>query len=114
MRRTLLTVALMAAAFQLQAQSPIALTGWNRDVIVENSATPPYSSAALPFDVPNNYGFYQAGLPGSTRGLPAGGSFTSLVDGTTVFQFQPYTANNVLQLSESTSSFGTLTLTTPG
>ncbi|PWU08616.1 MAG: hypothetical protein C5B50_29235 [Verrucomicrobia bacterium] len=98
----------------LQAgDSPIAASGWNRDDIVENSASPPYSSAALPFDVPNNYGFYQAGLSGGTRGLPAGGSFTSLVDGTTVFQFQPYTANNVLQLSASTSSFGTLTLTTP-
>jgi hypothetical protein len=92
---------------------PIAATGWNRDVVVENTASPPYSSAASPFDVPNNYGFYQAGLPTGTRGLPASGSFTSLVDGTTVFQFQPYTANNVLQLSASTSSSGTLTLTTP-
>jgi hypothetical protein len=96
------------------ADNPIAATGWNRDVIVENTASPPFSSAALPFDVPNNYGFYQAGLSGGTRGLPASGSFTSLVDGTTVFQFQPYTANNVLQLSASTSSFGTLTLLTPG
>ena len=53
------------------------------------------------------------GLSGGTRGLPASRSFTSLVDGTTVFQFQPYTANNVLQLSASSGSFGTLTLTTP-
>jgi hypothetical protein len=105
---------LPAASLLRAANSPIAATGWNRDVIVENSAFPPYSSAASPFDVPNNYGFYQAGLSGGTRGLPAGGSFTSLVDGTTVFQFQPYTANNVLQLSASTSSFGTLTLGTPG
>jgi hypothetical protein len=36
------------------------------------------------------------------------------VDGATVFQFQPYTANNALQLSASTSSFGTLTLASPG
>jgi hypothetical protein len=95
------------------AGGPIAATGWNRDVIVENTASPPYSSAASPFDVPNNYGFYQAGLNTGTRGLPASGSFTSLVDGTTVFQFQPYTTNNVLQLSASTTSIGTLTLTTP-
>src|SRR6516225_9129968 len=96
------------------ADSPIAANGWNRDVIVENSASAPYSSYALPFDVPNNYGFYQAGLSTGTRGLPVGGSFTSLLDGTTVFQFQPYTGNNVLQLSASTSSFGTLSLGTPG
>jgi len=93
------------------ADSPITATGWNRDIIVENTATAPYSSSALPFDVPNNYGFYQSGLPTGTRGLP--GSFTSLVDGTTVFQFQSATANNVLQLSASSSSFGTLTLSTP-
>lgn len=96
------------------ANSPISLSGWNRDVIVEAGATAPYSSAASPFDVPNNYGFYEAGLPGGTRGLPSSRTFTSLVDGTTVFQFQPYTGNNVLQLSASTSSFGTLTFTTPG
>jgi hypothetical protein len=104
------TVALLSGR---AAAGPIAATGWNRDDVVENTASPPYSSAAQPFDVPNNYGFYQAGLPTGTRGLPASGSFTSLVDGTTVFQFQPYTGNNVLQLSASTSSSGTLTLTTP-
>jgi hypothetical protein len=111
----LVAFGLMFPAFSLRAaDSPIAATGWNRDVIVESTASTPYSSAAMPFDVPNNYGFYQAGLSAGTRGLPAGGSFTSLVDGTTVFNFQPYTANNVLQLSASTTSSGTLTLTTPG
>jgi hypothetical protein len=113
--RYLLALGLMSPALLLRAaDSPIGATGWNRDDIVENTASPPYSSAAQPFDVPNNYGFYQAGLPTGTRGLPAGGVFTSLVDGSTVFQFQPYTGNNVLQLSASTSSFGTLTLSTPG
>ena len=47
---------------------------------------------------------HQAGLATGTRGLPVGGGFTSLVDGTTVFQFQAYTGNNVLQLSSSASS----------
>jgi hypothetical protein len=113
--RYLLACGLISPALLLRAaDSPISATGWNRDVVVENSASAPYSSAAQPFDVPNNYGFYQAGLPTGTRGLPAGGTFTSLVDGTTVFQFQPYTANNVLQLSASTTSFGTLMLSTPG
>ena len=109
-------IVLSAAAILFDAPAlgaPISAIGWNRDVVAENTATPPYSTAAAPFDVPNNYGFYQAGLPSGTRGLPASGTFASLVDGTTVFQFQPYNANNVLQLSASTSSVGTLTLATP-
>ena len=114
-RLYLLAVSLTLSSLSVNAgNSPISLSGWNRDVVVEAGASLPYSGAASPFDVPNNYGFYQAGLPGATRGLPASGSFTSLVDGTTVFQFQPYNGNNVLQLSASTSSFGTLTFTTPG
>jgi len=114
-RINLLAASLVLSSLSVfAANAPISLTGWNRDVIVEATATAPYSSAAAPFDVPNNYGFYQAGLPGGTRGLPASRTFTSLVDGTTVFQFQPYTGNNVLQLSSSTSSSGTLTFATPG
>jgi PEP-CTERM motif len=111
----IVTFALMLPASWLQAaNSPLAATGWNHDVVVENTASPPYSNSASAFDLPNNYALYQAGLAGGTRGLPAAGSFTSLLDGTTVFQFQPYTANNVLQLSASSSSSGTLTLATPG
>jgi hypothetical protein len=106
---------MLVISFSVKAADvPITATGWNRDVIVENTAGLPYTGAAAAFDVPNNYGFYESGLPGSTRGLPASGSFTSLVDGTTVFGFQPYNQNNVLQLSASTSSSGTLTLATPG
>jgi hypothetical protein len=92
---------------------PINLTGWNRDVIVEKTATTPYTGAALPFDVPNDYSFYEIGLPAGGRGLPPGRVFTSLVDDSTVFQLQPYNQNNVLQLSAGTSSTGTLTLATP-
>src|SRR5690348_3605855 len=91
--RVLIGVAAAVTLFGGRAVGqPITATGWNRDVVVENTAVVPYSSAASSFDVPNNYGFYQAGLGSSTRGLPASRSFTSLVDGTTVFQFQPYTA----------------------
>jgi len=112
----LLAVSLVLSSLSLSAaNTPISVTGWNRDVIVEAGATPPYSGAAAPFDLPNNYGFYEAGLSGGTRGLPSSRTFTSLVDGTTVFQFQPYkAANNALQLSASTSNSGTLTFATPG
>ncbi len=110
----LVSLTLVALPISVRAAgTPISATGWNRDVIVENTATLPYSSAAAAFDVPNNYGFYQAGLAGTTRGLPISGGFASLVDGT-AFQFQSYTANNVLQLSASTSSTGSLIFTTPG
>jgi len=111
---SLLAVGLISSSPLLRAgDSPISATGWNRDVVVESTGGVPYSGFAQSFDVPNNYGFYQAGLSGASRGLPAGGSFTSLVDGTTAFAFQPYTGNNVLQLSASTSPSGILTLTTP-
>jgi len=110
----ILVIASLAPLGNLRAASTaISASGWNRDVVVENTATAPFSSAAAAFDVPNNYGFYQAGLSGASRGLPLNRVFTSSVDGT-VFQFQPYTANNVLQLSAGTSSFGTLTLGAPG
>jgi hypothetical protein len=67
----LLAFGLVSPAIMLRAaDSPITASGWNRDVVVENTATPPFSSVALPFDVPNNYGFYQAGLSGGTRGYP--------------------------------------------
>jgi hypothetical protein len=92
------------------ADMPVTVSGWNRDVIVERTAVRPYTAAALPFDVPNEYAFYEVGLPAGRRGLPPGRMFTSLVDGNTVFQFQPYDQNNVLQLSASTSSKGILTL----
>jgi hypothetical protein len=113
--RTLIGIAAAAALLPCRAVGgPIAATGWNSDVIVENTAGVPYSDAASPFDLMFNYGFYQAGLSTGTRGLPASGSFTSLVDGTTVFQFQPYTANNVLLLfPPDPTRVGTLTLTTP-
>jgi hypothetical protein len=110
----LIAIGLISSGILAQAaDNPITASGWNRDVVVENTAGLPYSSVASPFDVPNNFGFYQAGLAGGSRGLPAGGSFTSLVDGTTVFRFQSYTANNALQLSAGTSSAGTLTFSTP-
>src|SRR5437588_1117332 len=110
----LIAGAVLAAVSVSASDTPLTLIGWNRDVIVENNASSPYTSAAQPFDVPNNYGFYEAGLPNGTRGLPISRTFTSIVDGSTVFAFQPYNQNNVLQLSASTSSSGILALTTPG
>ena len=103
------------------ADTPIAVTGYNRDVVVENTAgggnTTPYTQA---FNTTAANTFYEAGL-GDTGswsygdgagGLPQSGLFTSALDGATAFQFASYTANNVLYLTPGSPS-GTLTLAAP-
>lgn len=93
--------------------APIAMTGYNVGVLAPNTAT-----AALPnavaLDILHSYCLYQAGLNGSTRGLPPDGVFTSQLDTSTVFQFNPYgTGTNALMIGYGYSNSGTLTLATP-
>ena len=116
LRSSLAAIALWSL-FRFNAQavnlSPITVTGFNRDVVIENtSAGPPYSTAAN-FNSGENNCFYQTNLPGKTHGLPLDGQFINTNDGSS-FQLAPYTASNALVLSTDTGlTTGTLTLATP-
>jgi hypothetical protein len=94
------------------ANWPITFTGYNAAILASNNATAAAPGVAA-FDIPNNFCFYQAGLSGSTRGLPATGSFVSLCDTSTAFRLGPYGANDVVLLASNLAKSATVTLTTP-
>jgi uncharacterized repeat protein (TIGR02543 family) len=110
------------------ADYPIAVTGYNLDVVVENTAVGGNTiNYADTFDAACDFlttsppvCFYEAGLTVTNilvgglavPGLPQSGLFTSLVDSLTTFQFGPYDGNNVLYLT-SVSNTGSLFLNTP-
>ena len=110
-----------------KADYPIAVTGYNLDVVVENTAvggdTTNYADTFDPacdyLTTPAPVCFYETGLTATNylggtaiKGLPQSGLFTSLFDGATTFQFGPYDSGNVLYLTSSAAS-GSLTLSTP-
>ncbi|SPE52638.1 exported hypothetical protein [Verrucomicrobia bacterium] len=94
--------------------TPIALIGWNRDVVLENSATP----FAQPFDAPlGQESLFEEEWKGHPDGLPSSRQFVSAINyPSALFELQPYNASNVLWLTAhptTNSLTGTLTLVEP-
>jgi hypothetical protein len=109
------------------ADYPIAVTGYNLDVVVESAAVGGNTyNFAVPFDPeypsagPGPVCFYEAGLAAydlfsddpAVLGLSPGGVFTSEYDHATTFQFGPYAGSNVLYLTSGAVS-GSLAFDTP-
>jgi len=102
---------LAASAVAATNMTPVTVTGFNRDVVVEDTATgPPYTTYATEFNQGEGTAYYEKGLPGYTNGLPVSGALTNSANGT-VFQFQPYTAANVVDITNDLT--GTLSLPAP-
>jgi hypothetical protein len=90
--------------------TPIALTGWNADVVAENDSSP----LSAPFYPENVFGWFERGLQGHQDGLPPSRSFTSAIDEQVEFAFQPYASSNVLLLTRQVGrQSGQFTLVSP-
>jgi hypothetical protein len=109
------------------ADYPIAVTGFNLDVVVENTAVggntynyaDTFDPACALMGSPGPSCFYEAGLVatnvyGGTAvlGLPPSGLLTNQFDHATTFQLAPYNNSNVLYLTSASKS-ASLTLNSP-
>jgi hypothetical protein len=94
-----------------QTAQPIAVTGWNADIVMDKDPTTLYAIAADNGDC----AYFEAGALDASGtqhddGLPSGMTFDSLT-GQATYQLQPANGNNVLQLYHLQT--GTLSLVTP-
>jgi len=92
-------------------QQVVELSGWNKDLIIGATEVSPGYNVNMA-----GWNFYEFGLAGGTKGLPAeaGGTnrtFASSFSSSVKFQFQPYGTNNALYLDGPGSA--TLTLAVP-
>src|SRR6478609_2784775 len=119
MKKLLLTS--FAAAFMLQAKAqsfshtPVPVTGFTADVIADGTGS---ASTSTTDNVDGgNYNlvaqnFVNPANQSPTSFLPGNGLINSIATPGLTFQLAPYTGNNSLRLTATTTS-GTLTFTTP-
>ncbi|HEY1921953.1 MAG TPA: dockerin type I repeat-containing protein [Tepidisphaeraceae bacterium] len=111
-------VVLAGGNLALQAGSisqPLAVTGFNQDVVVERGASDFDAAVSAAFDAANKsdgFAFYESGYLGHTTGLPQNHSFVSATNEAVSFTLGSYSANNVLLLSSTEE--GSLQLAQPG
>jgi hypothetical protein len=114
----LLAEAQTAHAVSPSSSSPIAVTGFNRDVVTDANTSVRYADSvdigtAAWFEsgaVDNNGTAHPDGLP---AGLLTSAFTNPLTGGHTAFQLQPFSSNNALLMQYPSSNSGTLTFTTP-
>src|SRR2546421_7561038 len=96
--RFALAFALLAVPLSARAATPLVVTGYNQDIVVENSApgagqnNQVFVNATMDNGTLNTGGtFYQQGTLRTTGGLPAASTpLTSTFDPATSFIFQSY------------------------
>src|SRR5438552_2820205 len=101
-----IALALAAIPLSARAATPLVVTGFNQDIVVENSGPGAGQNNSLFVNATMDNGnvvaggtFYQQGTVGTTGGLPAAGTpITSLFNPASTFVFQPYQGNNALLL----------------
>jgi hypothetical protein len=88
---------------RVHSATPLALSGWNADVVSENSPQP----YAQSFD---NAGacWFEEGLQAHGDGLPHSREFTSELSTNVLYRLQPYNQSNVLFLQASQTAILTL------
>ncbi|MDO7874124.1 GEVED domain-containing protein [Hymenobacter sp. ASUV-10] len=122
LRRMLLALALaLGTGYTSLAQvvpQPLALTGFNADIVANGTGQTAASASASDADGGGNYfpsvDYTTSGAPGffhPTMGLPFGQGFLSTGTPNVRFNLAGYGGNNALRLTGTTS--GTLTLATP-
>ena len=123
MKSTLVLASLtVLASFCAEAnQAPVAVTGFNQDLVVETGIAPTFAglqssiTATMDGGIPRTGStWYAIGENASapTTGLPMGTTFVSASDPTTSFALQSAVGNNAIMLDSSHIS-GSLSLTTP-
>jgi len=99
-------------------RAPLAVSGWNMDVVMENDGAPyakNFDFYYQQFEGLNGACWFESGLGGHADGLPATRMLANALNSNVVFELQPYDTNNVLRLDlDPGEESGSLTLASRG